>query len=79
MLKKLLLSIIRLYQATLSPDHGWFKNLHPQGYCRFQPTCSCYTHQAIERFGSIKGSWLGIKRILRCNPWTKPGLDPIPN
>lgn len=46
--------------------------------CRFTPTCSDYMYQAIEKHGSIKGTYLGFKRILRCNPWTKGGLDPIP-
>jgi len=74
----LALRLIRLYQKTLSPDTGWFRSLYPHGYCRFQPTCSQYTYEAIERFGVIRGSWLGFRRILRCNPWNAGGIDPVP-
>lgn len=77
-MKYLALQLIRLYQHTLSPDTGWFKVFYPNGYCKFQPTCSQYTYEAIERFGVIRGSWLGISRIGRCNPWSAGGLDPIP-
>lgn len=78
MLKRFVLFLIQLYQTTLSPDHGWFKKLYPYGYCKFQPTCSCYTHKAISRFGLVKGGWLGAKRIFRCNPWSRPGIDLVP-
>ena len=47
--------------------------------CRFEPTCSSYTHQAIDKHGAIKGMWLGIKRIGRCHPWGKGGYDPVPD
>lgn len=78
-MKYLLMGLIKLYQQTLSPDHGWFKDLHPNGYCRYHPTCSQYTYAAIDRFGSLKGSWLGLKRIIRCNPWSRGGFDPVPS
>ena len=74
----LALQLIKLYQATLSPDHGWFRTLYPHGYCKFHPTCSQYTYEAIERFGILRGSWLGGNRILRCNPWNDGGHDPVP-
>lgn len=70
--------LIRLYQRTLSPDTGWPRVLYPHGYCRYYPTCSEYTAQAITRFGVLRGSWLGAGRILRCNPWSHGGPDPVP-
>ncbi|PIV62338.1 membrane protein insertion efficiency factor YidD, partial [Candidatus Roizmanbacteria bacterium CG01_land_8_20_14_3_00_33_9] len=45
--------------------------------CRFHPTCSQYTYQAVEKYGSLKGLWLGFKRIIRCHPWNKGGFDPV--
>lgn len=75
--KKAALGLIALYQKTLSPDHGWFKGRYPAGYCKFQPTCSQYTYQAIDKYGTIKGGLMGAKRILRCNPWSKGGQDPV--
>lgn len=64
------LALIRLYQLTLS------RILPPS--CRFEPSCSHYTYQAIDKYGLIKGSWLGFKRILRCNPFNPGGYDPVP-
>lgn len=76
-MKWLLLKIIRLYQKTLSFDHGPMKHRYPGGFCRFSPSCSQYTYEAIEKYGSIKGGWMGFWRILRCNPWNKGGHDPV--
>lgn len=76
-MKKLVLYIIKLYQKTLSPDHGIFKGKFPHGFCRFYPTCSEYTYQAIEKYGIFKGGMLGTYRILRCNPFSKGGYDPV--
>jgi len=71
------LRLIRLYQKTLSFDYGFFRFLYPQGFCRFHPTCSEYGYAAIEKYGIIKGGFKAIWRILRCNPWSKGGEDPL--
>lgn len=70
MAEKFLLSLIRLYQITLSPFLGQ--------QCRFTPSCSEYTRLAIERYGACRGSWLGVRRILRCQPFCAGGHDPVP-
>lgn len=76
-MKWLLLKLIKLYQRTLSFDHGPMKYRYPHGFCRFRPTCSQYAYDAIEKYGSFKGSIMGFRRILRCNPWNKGGWDPL--
>lgn len=64
--------LIRLYQRMLSP-------LLPFNQCRFYPTCSHYTADAVEKWGVLKGLWLGVKRILKCHPFSKHGgYDPVP-
>jgi putative membrane protein insertion efficiency factor len=75
MVAKLFIALIRLYQRSLSPDHGYFKRFYPGGYCRFQPTCSDYGIMAIEKHGAFIGSIKALYRICRCNPWNKGGLD----
>ncbi|MDT3959987.1 membrane protein insertion efficiency factor YidD [Staphylococcus kloosii] len=70
MMKKVLLFIIYIYQKFISP-------LTP-ATCRFYPTCSSYTKEAIEVYGPFKGGWLGLKRILKCHPFHKSGFDPVP-
>lgn len=65
------LALIRLYQATVS-------RALPSGTCRFYPTCSHYSYQAIAKFGLLKGSALSAWRILRCQPFSKGGYDPVP-
>ena len=77
-IKRLSLGLIRLYQKTLSPDHGWMRVVYPHGACRYHPTCSQYTYQAIERHGVLRGIGLGGRRIIRCHPWAKGGYDPVP-
>lgn len=72
------ISLIRLYQKTISPDHGWFSTGSVR-VCRFTPTCSEYTIQAIEAHGMITGCRLGFSRLLRCHPWHPGGHDPIPS
>lgn len=67
---------ILLYKKILSPDHSfWAKRIYPQGYCPFHPTCSSYGYEAIKKYGLIKGGAKTIWRVLRCNPWTKGGID----
>ena len=66
----ILLNVIKIYQKFISP-------IFP-GKCRFYPTCSAYTYEAIEKFGIIKGIFLGIKRIIKCHPFHPGGYDPVP-
>lgn len=75
-LKQSILRLIRFYQKTFSPDHGYFSLIHPwPGACKFQPTCSEYAYQAIEKYGLLKGVIKSLRRILRCHPWAKGGWD----
>jgi putative membrane protein insertion efficiency factor len=69
-MKRLSLGLIKLYQLTIS-------QVMPHS-CRFTPTCSQYTYEAISRFGLAKGAWLGAKRIARCHPFHAGGYDPLP-
>ena len=71
------LGLIWLYQHTISFDHGPFRVFFPNGYCRFYPSCSEYGRQAIQKHGVFKGWYLAIKRIIRCNPWNKGGVDEV--
>ena len=70
------LKLISLYQKTLSPDHGLFNNTTFYG-CKYHPTCSEYSYQAIEKYGVLKGGRKAIWRLLRCNPFSKGGHDPL--
>lgn len=70
-MKKVFLSLIRFYQRHISP-------LTPAS-CRFTPTCSAYAYEAIMKYGSLKGTWLALKRFLRCHPFYKGDFyDPVP-
>ncbi len=69
-MKKLFLLIIRFYQKYITP--------YTPAHCRFYPTCSSYAYQAILRFGAIRGGFLAVRRILRCNPLFPGGYDPVP-
>jgi putative membrane protein insertion efficiency factor len=75
--RNLICLIIKIYQKTLSFDHGPLKKLFPYGYCKYKPTCSEYSYDAIKEYGVIKGTILGTYRILRCNPCSKGGYDPV--
>lgn len=72
------LKLIRWYQAYWSPDHSPRKAKYPAGYCKYYPTCSEYGYEAIKRYGIVKGSFLAFWRVLRCNPWSRGGHDPVP-
>jgi hypothetical protein len=78
-MKQIILFLIKIYQKTLSRDTGWLSYIYSERTCRFHPTCSQYTYEAIDKFGIIKGGWLGLKRISRCHPWNKGGVDKIPD
>ncbi len=70
MLKWVLLRSIEMYKRFLSP-------VLPSA-CRFTPTCSTYAHEAIEVYGPVKGTWMGMRRIMRCHPLNAGGYDPVP-
>jgi putative membrane protein insertion efficiency factor len=71
MIKAALISVVKGYRLLLSPWLG--------SSCRFEPTCSVYALQALERFGAARGSYLMLARIGRCHPWCKGGHDPVPS
>ena len=69
-MKAVVLALIRFYKRFISPALP--------SACIYEPTCSVYTYQAIEKYGVIKGGWMGIKRIARCHPFHPGGYDPVP-
>lgn len=75
--KQFVIFLIKFYQKTLSFDHGFLSVFYPHGFCRYKPTCSEYAIDAIEKHGVIKGCLMAFWRILRCNPWSKGGFDPV--
>ena len=72
MIKRMLIGLVRFYRKFISPYKG-------NTLCRFTPTCSMYAIEALEKYGAIKGTYLSVKRILRCHPFSKhSGYDPVP-
>jgi putative membrane protein insertion efficiency factor len=69
-MKRILIAAIRTYRYILSPWWG--------GQCRFNPTCSEYASEAIDRHGAVRGTWLAMCRVGRCHPWRAGGFDPVP-
>jgi uncharacterized protein len=70
-MRKLALLLIRGYQLIVSPWLG--------ANCRYYPSCSQYTAEAVDRYGALRGSWMGARRILRCHPFHAGGFDPVPD
>ena len=77
MIKNIVLKLIRVYQKTLSFDHGLFSFVRGHRGCRFYPSCSQYGYEAIEKYGLLKGALLALKRLSRCHPFSAGGLDPL--
>ena len=69
-MRRVALALLRFYKRFLSPL------LPPM--CRFEPTCSVYTMQAVEKYGFLRGAWLGVRRLSRCHPFNPGGWDPVP-
>jgi putative membrane protein insertion efficiency factor len=69
--KYLLIGLLRAYRAVISPLYGQV--------CRYHPSCSAYALESVQRHGSIKGSWLALRRLARCHPWALGGYDPVPS
>jgi len=67
--KRVGIGLIRVYRSTLSPFFA--------GSCRYEPSCSVYTEQAISKHGLLRGSWMGARRIASCGPWRPGGYDPV--
>ncbi|MFA6447251.1 MAG: membrane protein insertion efficiency factor YidD [Patescibacteria group bacterium] len=75
--RRIVRGMILIYQKTLSPDHGFVAPLFTHPVCKYHPTCSEYGYQAITKYGVIRGMPMAIYRILRCNPWSHGGHDPV--
>lgn len=69
-MRRALLILIEVYRACIGPLLG--------SHCRFHPTCSAFAREAVERHGAARGSWLALRRLLRCQPFAEGGLDPVP-
>lgn len=69
-MKRILVFLVKCYRKYISPLK--------RPCCRFYPTCSQYALEALEKYGALKGSWLALRRILKCHPWHEGGIDPVP-
>ncbi|MEK7518146.1 MAG: membrane protein insertion efficiency factor YidD [Patescibacteria group bacterium] len=77
-MKAIILALIHFYQKTSFFHKALFRTLFiSDAVCRYQPTCSNYTYQAVEKYGALKGLFLGLKRIICCHPWASGGYDPL--
>lgn len=70
-MRKLILWLIKCYRFAFSPWLGQ--------HCRFHPTCSQYMYTAVERHGALRGTWMGLRRLMRCHPFHEGGIDPVPD
>ncbi|MGH3493981.1 MAG: membrane protein insertion efficiency factor YidD [Sciscionella sp.] len=70
-LRLVLMGLLIGYRAVMSPLYG--------DVCRYYPSCSAYALAAVRRYGGVKGSWLAVRRLMRCHPWAAGGLDPVPS
>jgi putative membrane protein insertion efficiency factor len=68
--KYVLIAFLRAYRALISPLYGQV--------CRYHPSCSAYALDAVREYGSLRGSWLAVRRLARCHPWAAGGYDPVP-
>lgn len=77
-MKQVVLKLIRAYKKSNFLNNSFFRMFYiSDSVCRFAPTCADYTYQAVEKYGVGKGAWLGFKRIIRCHPFSKGGLDQL--
>jgi len=78
LMQRIILYFIRFYQKTSFFHKEIFRTLFiTDSVCRYQPTCSNYTYQAVEKYGSVKGLFLGLKRVIRCHPFSQGGYEPL--